>query len=211
MTRAVRHISDTCIELSAPDAKTAQFWAEQMRETALCVEVVAGMDSLSLCFDPRTQNADDVLAAADRLKFPRASTSDMSPLLTLPISFAGEDAPDIDLVCETLNLVQDTVIERFLQQNFTIEMIGFTPGFAYLSGLDPSLCVPRHTQPRARIRAGSVGIAAGKCGLYALAGPGGWPIIGRTDVALFDATRPDPFRLKPGQKIVFERVGVADV
>ncbi len=82
-------------------------------------------------------------------------------------------------------------------------MIGFTPGFAYLGGLDQALTVPRRSTPRTHVPAGSIGISGNYTGLYAMPGPGGWPLIGRTDTALFDATSGNPFLIHPGQQIRF--------
>ena len=82
-------------------------------------------------------------------------------------------------------------------------MVGFTPGFTFIGGLDEKLRVPRREQPRQRVPAGSVGIADGRTGLYAMASPGGWTLIGRTDHKLFDATAAQPFALEPGMRVRF--------
>ena len=84
--------------------------------------------------------------------------------------------------------------------------MGFTPGFAYLSGDDFDLDVPRLRTPRQHVPAGSVGLARDQCGLYSLDGPGGWPIIGRTPFALFDPDAAAPFRLNPGDSVKFEPI-----
>ena len=83
------------------------------------------------------------------------------------------------------------------------EMIGFTPGFAYVSGLQDDLRVPRLSEPRQRVEPGSVGVAGGLTGLYALPGPGGWPLIGRTPLPLFRAGDQQPMLLKSGARIRF--------
>ena len=84
-----------------------------------------------------------------------------------------------------------------------MDLVGFTPGFAYIGGLDKQLNVSRRQEPRVCVPAGSVGIAGGMTGLYALQGPGGWPLIGRTSFILFDAAADNPFVLVPGSKVVF--------
>ena len=86
-------------------------------------------------------------------------------------------------------------------------MLGFTPGFAYLSGLSPMLLAERLAKPRVRVPAGSIGLITGQVGLYALEGPGGWPIIGRLQVPLFDRAAPNPFRLAPGDGVVLRPSG----
>ena len=87
-----------------------------------------------------------------------------------------------------------------------VEMIGFTPGFSYISGLPGAFEIPRLGTPRPRVPAGSIGISAAFTGIYALAGPGGWPLIGRTQETLFDPNASEPFRLQPGQRVRFKAV-----
>ena len=84
-----------------------------------------------------------------------------------------------------------------------VELIGFTPGFAYVAGLNEDVNVPRLTEARQRVEPGSVGIAGGLTGLYALAGPGGWPLIGRTPVALFRPDQAQPLLLSGGMRVRF--------
>ena len=85
-------------------------------------------------------------------------------------------------------------------------MLGFTPGFAYIGGLDERLNIDRLPEPRQHVPAGSVGIAGGRSGLYSLPGPGGWPLVGRTSRKLFDATADDPFTLSAGARVIFTAV-----
>jgi KipI family sensor histidine kinase inhibitor len=85
-------------------------------------------------------------------------------------------------------------------------MLGFTPGFAYIGGLDKALNVPRRKQPRLHVAAGSIGIADGRTGVYALAGPGGWQIIGRTARSLFDPSSEQPFQLLPNTRVRFKAI-----
>ena len=89
-------------------------------------------------------------------------------------------------------------------------MVGFTPGFAFVGGLEECFHIPRRTEPRQRVAAGSVGIADGRTGLYALASPGGWNIIGRTPYPLFDPGAGDPFALKAGMRVRFVAIDAAE-
>ena len=91
-----------------------------------------------------------------------------------------------------------------------MDMIGFTPGFAFIGGLDECFRVPRRKEPRQRVAAGSVGIADGRTGLYAMASPGGWNIIGRTPHQLFDATAEDPFVLRAGMQVRFKAIDAGE-
>ena len=89
---------------------------------------------------------------------------------------------------------------------FLVDMIGFTPGFAYISGVPNNWDIPRLGSPRPRVPAGSVGLTSGYTGIYSLAGPGGWPLIGHTNADLFKADRETPFLIKPGQTLKFRAV-----
>ena len=95
-------------------------------------------------------------------------------------------------------------IELHTARDHKVEMIGFTPGFAYLSGLPNSISIPRLSEPRARVPTGSVGISSAYTGIYALPGPGGWPLIGQTEAPLFSVDAPSPFLLEPGNVVRFK-------
>ena len=100
-------------------------------------------------------------------------------------------------------LSQDEVIAIHAGGEYVVEMVGFTPGFAFIGGLDERLWVPRRSEPRQRVPAGSVGIAGERTGLYAMASPGGWTLIGRTPMTLFDPGAEQPFALAPGMRVRF--------
>jgi inhibitor of KinA len=89
-------------------------------------------------------------------------------------------------------------------------MMGFLPGFTYLGIVDPAIAVPRHATPRVRVPSGSVGIAGQQTGIYPLETPGGWQIVGRTPLTMFDPGRSEPFLLKPGDSVQFYPIDAAD-
>jgi allophanate hydrolase len=105
-----------------------------------------------------------------------------------------------------LSLTADDVIRIHTSREHRVDLIGFTPGFAYLSGLRDDLRIPRLTDPRQRAAAGSVGIAAGFTGLYATAGPAGWPLIGRTPMPLLNTNAQSPFALTVGMRVRFTAI-----
>lgn len=111
------------------------------------------------------------------------------------------DGPDLDAVAGHAGLHRDDVIARHASTDYRVAFVGFQPGFAYLSGLSPDLRTPRRATPRPRIPAGSVGIGGEWTGIYPLATPGGWQILGHTDVILFDAGSTPPSRLAPGDTV----------
>ena len=98
------------------------------------------------------------------------------------------------------------MIERHTAADYLVACMGFAPGFAFLFGLPPELTTPRRTDPRTRVPAGSVGIGGAQTGIYPLETPGGWNLIGRTSLRLFDLDRPEPFLLRPGDAVRFAAV-----
>lgn len=124
-------------------------------------------------------------------------------LLEISVCYGGEWGPDLREVAERCRLAEQTVVERHTAAEYRVFMLGFTPGFPYLGGLDPSIAVPRHEAPRVSVPAGSVGIAGMQTGIYPLESPGGWQIIGRTPRRLFDPGALNPCWLRPGDRLRF--------
>ncbi len=198
---------DDWLTVPMDDAATAQRVAEGLRASQAWLEVVPGLDSLAVRFDPLEKEpgaAVDRLAAA--LAAPTIAVSEATLTITIDVRYSGADGPDLAEVAETAGLTVDEVIRQHAESDHRVALLGFLPGFAYLDGLDPALDVPRRATPRPRVPAGSVGIAAGRTGVYPVAGPGGWSILGRTDAVLFDADRNPPFLLAPGARVRFRPV-----
>lgn len=124
-------------------------------------------------------------------------------LVEIPVLYGGEDGPDLDFVASHNHLTPAEVIQRHSGREYPVYMIGFTPGFPYLGGLDPAIAAPRLPTPRSRVPGGSVGIAGEQTGIYPVDSPGGWRIIGRTPLRLFDPLRDPPFLLEPGDVVRF--------
>jgi KipI family sensor histidine kinase inhibitor len=114
------------------------------------------------------------------------------------------DGPDLNAVAALTNLAVDEVVRRHTASAYTVAFLGFQPGFPYLAGLDHALAVPRKETPRTHIPAGSVGLAGDVTGIYPRSSPGGWQLIGHTDVSLFDVARDPPALLAPGDTVRFE-------
>ncbi len=129
--------------------------------------------------------------------------------LVIPVLYGGEAGPDLPAVAGHTGLSAEEVVARHTAPRYRVVMIGFAPGFPYLSGLDPALAVPRLDRPRTLVPVGSVGIGGEQTGVYTLATPGGWRIIGRTPVSLFDAGREPAALLAPGDEVCFQAVGHA--
>lgn len=152
------------------------------------VETVPAFASLLIFYDPLVTEYDAVAAAVQKLA--QAPGSDTAAgegrLVEIPVCYGGTFGPDLPFVAEHAGLTEKEVIELHTGREYRIYMLGFLPGFPYLGGLDERLFTPRLPTPRTAIPAGSVGIGGEQTGIYPIASPGGWQLIGRTPLKLFD-------------------------
>lgn len=133
-----------------------------------------------------------------------------SRIVTIPVAYGGEYGPDLPVVAAHTGLTEDEIIARHTAGRYLVYFLGFSPGFPYLGGLDPVLATPRLREPRLRVPAGSVGIAGTQTGVYPEATPGGWQLIGRTPLRLYDRAASDPFLLHPGDELRFAAISVEE-
>lgn len=131
----------------------------------------------------------------------------VSSVKQIPVCYGGELGPDLEQVADLHGLCGDELIRLHCAPVYQVYMIGFTPGFAYLGGLDERLHTPRRKEPRKRVAAGSIGIADRQTGIYPIESPGGWRLIGRTYLKIFDPERERPFFLEAGDLVRFNRIG----
>jgi KipI family sensor histidine kinase inhibitor len=167
-------------------------------------EAVPTYRSLLLHYDAAYLSYDEV-AVLVRDALSRAETSDLSPprVVEVPTCYGGHYGPDLEYVAQHSGLSQREVVDLHSSVLYPVFMLGFSPGFAYLGGLAQEIATPRLASPRTRVPAGSVGIAGMQTGIYPIATPGGWQIIGRTPLQLFDPGREAPARLRPGDRVRF--------
>jgi len=194
-------IADDVFELVVETAADAQALASELRDAALAEDVVAGLDRVAVKFSP-TQ-VEQVEAWLSKSTVPESKSVRVTDPIEIGIHYGGDGGPDFDQVCHSLGLSPEAFIKAHTTPVHTVEMIGFTPGFSYISGLQDGFEISRLSDPRPRVAAGSVGISAAYTGIYALNGPGGWPLIGHTEAELFRADRSAPFLLAPGQRVRF--------
>ena len=203
---------DDLFSVTTKSPQDAQALASQMRDSGDWLEVIPGIDSVVLQFDAATYDGDDV-----RQTIESALAAGIEPLqisqslVEIPVIYGGEYGPDLNALCEKIGLSADDVIALHTGREYTVDMIGFTPGFAFIGGLDERLRVPRRKEPRQRVEAGSVGIADERTGLYAMASPGGWTIIGRTPSRLFDPNAEQPFVLGAGTRVRFTAISADEL
>lgn len=124
-------------------------------------------------------------------------------VMEIPVLYGGEYGPDLQYVAEHNGLTPEEVIKIHTEAEYLIYMLGFTPGFSYMGGMDERIATPRLKTPRVLIPAGSVGIAGKQTGIYPIDSPGGWQLIGRTPVRLYDAERDTPILLDAGLHVKF--------
>jgi KipI family sensor histidine kinase inhibitor len=123
--------------------------------------------------------------------------------IVIPVVYGGADGPDLAEVARHAGMTADEVVAAHSGAAYDVFFLGFQPGFAYLGGLPPALATPRRDTPRVRVPAGSVGIGGAQTGIYPAASPGGWNLIGRTAVTLFDPHADAPALLAPGDRVRF--------
>ena len=123
--------------------------------------------------------------------------------IDIPVRYGGDDGPDLEAVARHACLDPEEVVRRHTGATYRVAMLGFAPGFPYLLGLDPALELPRRSEPRLRVPAGSVAIGGAQTGIYPRELPGGWHLIGCTPLHLFEPEREPPCLLAPGDEVRF--------
>jgi inhibitor of KinA len=170
-------------------------------------DIVPTFRSVAIYFDPLLIDYDRLL---DRLRTLAAAgpsePSVASPPVRVPVQYGGEFGPDLADVARFADATEDEVVRLHTSTTYRVFMLGFVPGFAYMGPVDARIAAPRRTTPRARVPAGSVGIAGGQTGIYPSETPGGWQIIGRTAVRPFDLQRPRAVLFAAGDMVQFHAV-----
>ncbi|MEU5882120.1 5-oxoprolinase subunit PxpB [Spirillospora sp. NPDC047279] len=194
---------DAALLADTGDLETAHRLDTAIRAAALpgVVDVVPGERTVLVVTDPARCDLGRLAARLPELPLTAAEAT-AAPPVEIPVVYDGEDVAE---VAGLTGLSRDEVVERHAAATYTVAYLGFSPGFGYLTGLDPVLHVPRRESPRTSVPAGSVAIAGPYAAVYPSASPGGWRLLGRSPLTLWDVTRDPPSLLRPGGRVRFVR------
>lgn len=182
-------------------------------------DVVPAFDSVGVFVDPREvaqagRKEESIFARLQKILNTGNRAEPMPPVsgetVEIPVCYCDEFAVDLSRVAQQASLLPDEVIERHSTAVYRVHCLGFTPGFPFLGGMPAELATPRHVEPRIRVPAGAVAIGGRQTGIYPIASPGGWNIIGRTPLQLFDASRDRPTFLRLGDRVRFRPITEAE-
>ena len=174
------------------------------------VETVPTFRSLTVHYDPLATAPAALLPPLEKLAGDARGEARPSRLWRVPASYALDHAPDLDDVAHRTDLSTDEIVGLHTGTRFHVYMLGFAPGYPYMGDLPQRLVLPRRTDPRTRVPAGSIAIATTMTAIYPVESPGGWHLIGATPIRLFDPGLPHPALFAPGDAVRFEPIGVRE-
>ncbi|MFC4736925.1 5-oxoprolinase subunit PxpB [Bacillus daqingensis] len=182
-----------------------QHWPQGVREW------VPAFHAVTIFYDPLTCSLKELTADVEQLLHRQSETLEQDPVCwELPVCYGGACGPDLTGAAARLGITEEELIHKHIKPVYAVRMLGFLPGFPYLEGMDATIALPRHAEPRRSVPAGSVGIAGSQTGIYPLASPGGWQLIGRTPVRLYDKLREPSVLLEAGDMVTFKPVSEAE-
>ena len=180
-----------------------------LREESHWIEVIAAEESIAVKYDDikistTTKAKDLILSTIKGFSYKEESKTEI--LLRVPVYYSDEFGLDIEKITKTQSVTNEELVNLHSNIKYEVKMIGFNPGFAYLGDLHEKLRIPRLSKPRINLLPGSVVIAENRTGIYPFGGPGGWSIIGRTPMKLFDNSNKNPFVINPGMRVKFDPI-----
>ena len=181
-------------------AEATALYAEARRRAVEAVDIVPAAQTVLFSGVP---DVDALVASLAGWSLDAPSSED-GPVVEVPTRY---DGPDLEAVARLWEMTTAEVVRTHTGTEMVVAFCGFAPGFAYCTGLPERLSVPRLDTPRTRVPVGAVGLAGSFTGVYPTASPGGWQLLGRTDLTLWDPSRPEPATLSPGTRVRFVEVG----
>jgi KipI family sensor histidine kinase inhibitor len=186
------------------DSVTALTHAIERAAIPGVVDLVPAYATILIEFDPAETDNELVEAAVRMIAASGVSAPEhQARVVIIPVSYGGAHGPDLEETARALGLTPDELVRLHSDADYRVACMGFSPGWAYLIGLPRELTIPRRNEPRTRIPSGSVAVGGGQTGVYPLESPGGWHLIGRTPLRMFDLGRSEPFLLQPGDHVKF--------
>ena len=192
-------------------AKQQQCWAlaDSVQQLPEVSEVVIGMNTLSVFTSSLTyKQLHNLQQTLTELSANPEQKQIQGKHVEIPVHYGGKYGPDLKSMAAELGLSVEEVVEKHTAATYTVYFIGFQPGFPYLGGLAEALYFPRHTNPRTKVPAGSVGIGGEQTGIYPFASPGGWQLLGQTETKLFDLSKESPTLLSAGDTLKFSAIDI---
>jgi len=179
--------------------------AVRRRFGALVRDAVVGYHTLTVYFDPLAVDGRWLEAELAGILEEPTPTADVGggAAIEVPVCYGGDLGPDLESVAAQAGCTEAEVIDLHASREYRVFVVGFVPGFAYMGPVEPRLALPRRSNPRTRVPAGSIGLAAGQTGIYPMVTPGGWHLIGQTRVRPFDPARAEPVLFRPGDRVRF--------
>ena len=195
------------LELEPPVTLATQkrIWrlTQRLADVPEVVEAIPGMNNITVVLRDPQALALDAIERLQRWWEESEALEPDSRAIDIPVIYGGDAGPDLALVARHAGLSEKQVVELHASVDYVVWFLGFQPGFPYLGALPSQLATPRRAEPRVHVPAGSVGIGGEQTGIYPLATPGGWNLIGRTDLSLFNPALPEPVLLRPGDTLRF--------
>ena len=183
------------------------------------VDIIPTFHSITIVFDPLKIASTPIYPSAgevilDQVMSRLKQLSIHAPLskrqVNIPVCYEASLAPDLITLSTQLSITPNELISLHHSKPYTVYMLGFLPGFAYMGIIDARITAPRHARPRSHVPAGSVAIAGHQTGIYPTDSPGGWQLIGRTPIQMFNPLEPNPFFLQPGDEVNFYPVSLSE-
>ena len=170
-------------------------------------DIISLKSSVGILFNPhKISSSDFIKKTKNLLTNKNLNNSNKIKTWEIPICYDKDFAIDLNEISTKCKIDVDQVIKKHNNKTYEVDIVGFLPGFLYLGKLDDSLHLPRKNNPRTHIPEGSIGIAGNQTGIYNIESPGGWNIIGRTPLRLFDKLKNPPIKIKQGDKIIFKEI-----